>query len=506
MPRLVLLTVALLSLLSCLEGWAAPCYRLTLDGKPESRVVALAERALQRRERMGIGTDSCDLEVSPLYIADLEARGLHVITVSRWLNTVVVMPDDGVEVADSEWASLPFVTSVKQLTVKRQVGAPRRDAGKHDAAIAAAQSTGDCADPLRQVNALEPLYEAGHRGQGMLIAVLDAGFLRADEWDWLSHGVIGHRDLYATVSGRDRTFTADDHGTACLSIMACQQERGVWGTAQDASYYLIRTESDYSETELEEDIWVAGAELADSLGADIISSSLGYTTFDDGLNDHTPDDFCQGTVCISRGAEVACRKGMLVCNAAGNEGNKTWCRLLYPADVADVLTVGGVTATGAPASFTSRGFCTPYVKPDVSARASACFVINANDATGALYNSASGTSYATPLIAGLCASLWSAVPSLTPSQLRECLRQSCSACATPDSITGYGIPDFGMALDLARQLTSDAAITSVTVDAPPAATERDGAVWYTLMGQRCSTRPRHGICVRKGSKDPIIVR
>lgn len=486
-----LIVAIAMALLAAMGSGAEYRYRLTLDGKPESDWTTLSERAVERRARLGIESDSTDLEVSPVYLAAIREAGLTIVTQSRWLNTVVVMRENGAKITD--WSALSFVTKVETLTTTQHAKTPIRNAnldgpGKID----------NCRTPVSQVNALKPLYEANYRGQGMLIAVLDAGFTRINTWDWLMERVVGYRDMYAPLSGEDRTFTGDTHGACCFSIMASPVSHGVCGTAQEADYYLIRTETDDSETQLEEDMWVAGAELADSLGVDVISSSLGYYDFDAGLEDHTWADFTQGTVFISRGARIACQKGMLVCNAAGNEGDNSWKRLIFPADEQDVLTVGGVNNKGQAAYFTSRGFTVPYVKPDVSARAIGCFTVSPYYTDGRADSNGAGTSYATPLIAGACASLWSAVPQLTPAQLRDVVRESASKYASPDSILGYGLPDFGVALELARALVGEEeGIDIINADAPQKGTD----IYYNLMGQPIGKEPRRGFCI-----DPYLRR
>lgn len=442
-------------------------YRLYLDGKPGSQVVPFSDRSLERRERQGIAMDSTDYALSPQYLEALTDAGFGIVTSSRWLNTVVVMRQDGRAVPDEDWEALPFVKRVETLTTWHRATSRLRDEEPmEDAGGGIVPLVDNCTSPLRQLNAYEPLYEAGYRGAGMLIAVLDAGFEKVDVWDWLGQNVIGTRDLYARNESASRVYSADSHGSHCLSILVSPKDHGVCGSAQEAQYYLVRTETVDSETGLEEDMWVAGAELADSIGADVISSSLGYYEFDSGLPSHTQDEFAQLSAHISRGAHVACQKGVLVCNAAGNEGNSYWRRLLFPADVEDVLTVGGVTREGIVTSFSSRGFTQPYIKPDVLARAQQCYTVNVNSATGAASSSGAGTSYATPLVAGLCASLWSAVPQLTAHQLREAVRQSAADYLQPDSIRGYGLPDFGEALRLARLWTEpdDESIATIRAD------------------------------------------
>lgn len=475
-------------------------YRLHLDGKPGSQMVELSPRAQERRMRQGIGMDSTDLEVSPQYLAAIDSMGFRVIAQSRWLNTVVVMRPNGKAIADSLWRALPFVTKHERLTSSQRASSPYREREEdHRPALGTAGVTAeDCTSPLRQVNAYGPLYESGHRGAGMLIAVLDAGFIKVDVFGWLRDRVVGDRDMYAYSTGNaSKVYTGDSHGSCCMSIMATPVEHGVCGSAQEAGYYLIRTETDDSESELEEDMWVAGAELADSVGADVISSSLGYYEFDTGLMPHRQSEFAQYTTQISKGARMACAKGMLVCNAAGNEGSSSWHRLLFPADVEDVLTVGGITAGGGVCSFSSRGFTTPYVKPDVMARAQDCYTVNVDSRWGAATSTGAGTSYATPLIAGLCASLWSAVPELTPRQLREAVKQSANYYATPDSIHGYGTPDFGIALQLAREWTGhseDETIETVHNDSDDAV----GQLRHSLMGTVLYGRKKQGWMIERG--------
>lgn len=487
-------------------------YRLYLDGKPGSTVVALSDRAKERRMLQGIEFDDTDLEVSPDYLAALHDKGWQVVTQSRWLNTVVVKSPDGGAIDEAELQSLPFVKSSMPVTLMQRATCnmmQRRNKFAIPLAEPASEPTSDsparagvipvsdnCTSPLKQLNAYTSLYEAGYRGQGKLIAVLDAGFVKVDQWDWLGSRVVGTRDLLVSNQADSKVYTADSHGTCCLSIMVSPKEKGVCGTAQDADYYLIRTEAVDSETLFEEDLWVAGAELADSIGADVISSSLGYYEYDYGLPSHTQDEFAQGMAFISCGAEIACQKGMLVVNAAGNEGNSQWQRLLFPADAESVLTVGGVNKEGGVTSFSSRGFTMPYVKPDVMARASQCYTVNVNTNNGTSVSTGAGTSYATPLVAGLCASLWSAVPELTPAQLREVLRQSASYYTQPDSIHGYGVPDFGVALSLAQQWVGQG-IETINADSTGDGTGTE--YYYSLQGHLLPRRPDGGFYLRRRS-------
>ena len=296
--------------------------------------------------------------------------------------------------------------------------------------------------------------------------------------------------MYAAMRGESYLYKDEMHGTCCLSIMATPLEKGICGTAQDAKYYLMVSESNESETQMEEDMWVAAVELADSLGADVVSSSLGYFTYETEFNDHNYDEFSQDKAVISRGANVAGKKGMLVCVAAGNERNKSWVRLTFPADAEDVLAVGAVTPAGEVAYFSSAGFTVPYVKPDVMGRGTRCYI---ETSRGGVSSNGQGTSYATPFIAGLCTSLWSAVPQLTAAQIRQVVRESASQYNEPDSLMGYGIPDFGVALEKARVLVEEMGIDEVRADVPRA--EERG---YDLMGRPLGRKAKGGFRVVGG--------
>jgi len=222
------------------------------------------------------------------------------------------------------------------------------------------------------------------------------------------------------------------------------------GTAPDASYYLLRTENTASEYIVEEYFWAAGAEFADSAGADIIHASLGYTVFDDPSQNHSYADMNGKTALVSRAATMAVRKGMMVIISAGNEGNKTWKYISAPSDADSILAVGAVTATGTLASFSGRGPSSDgRIKPDVVAMGVGTFVQN----TGGSFSPGSGTSFASPVITGLTACLWQAVPSLTPNELRRAILMSASQYDAPDTLKGYGIPDFSRALVIARQMS-----------------------------------------------------
>lgn len=486
----------LLFLSSALSLQAEYRYRLMLDGKPDSQMTALSERALDRRERLGIELDDTDLEVSPQYQQQLTDAGLKIISRSRWLNSVVVMRPDGKPIAEEDWQQFPFIISHEAVTTTQSASRTPKFLTEEQQlkSFLETMAQESCSTPLTELNAMEPLYEAGYRGQGKLIAVLDGGFKNIDHYSWLMKKVIGFRDMYAPEDSTT-LFINETHGACCFSIMGSIPSRGVFGSAQEADYYLIRTEANDCEVPLEEDMWVAGAELADSIGADLISSSLGYYDFDHPFQSHSYSQFTADEAFVSRGARFACLKGILVCNAAGNEADNHWERIIFPSDVEEVFTIGGTTPQFTPAYFTSRGFTTPYVKPDVSCRATNCYTVDANSPFGTASYGGAGTSYATPLMCGLTASLWSAVPELTPAEIKQVIRESANQYAAPDSILGYGMPDFGEALRLAQELQEQhhQAIFAVEADKSDL-----NATRYDLFGRIEESKKRKGLMIDNG--------
>ncbi|MRR21042.1 hypothetical protein EG827_12755 [bacterium] len=289
------------------------------------------------------------------------------------------------------------------------------------------------------------LHESGFNGRKVTIAVLDAGFDKADLIESLDHltergGITATRDF---VSGSGNVYAYHYHGTAVLSILAGDLPGIIRGTAPGADYILLRTEDDDTEYPVEEDYWAAGAEFADSAGADIITSSLGYFTFDDPSMDYSFGDMDGNTAFITRAADIAASKGILVVNSAGNERNKEWLRIIAPSDGDSVLGVGAVRQDLTISDFSSAGFSSDRrVKPDVVAPG----VLLPMQYEPGWWHRGSGTSFSCPVISGLSASLMQAVPEASPSEIINALHRSSDRFNNPDSLYGYGLPDFLKAL------------------------------------------------------------
>lgn len=399
----------------------------------------LSQRAIDRRKRQNIEIDQTDLPVSKIYTDSLQSIGFKLKHTSKWLNGCTVSGTE--EMADQ----LRDVSFIKywDLTKPAKFSKSGRMKFEKTEEMLTTYDSAYYGISLVQINQLKGLALHGQelRGKGMQIAVLDNGFLNANAiaaFDslWTNGQILGFRDF---VSNGGNVFQEGGHGTNVLSTMGACLPGQLVGTAPDASYYLIRTEDDASEYLIEEDNWVAGAEYADSLGADIINSSLGYAYFDDQAMDHTYAEMDGKTTRVTRGANMASAKGILVFNSAGNEGTKEWHYIIAPSDGEKVIAVGAVDGSGDPASFTSFGPASDgSVKPNVSATGLGTALISTN---GAIAKS-NGTSFSSPLLAGMAACLWQAFPNASNIEIKEAIEKSGSQYTSPDARLGYGVPNF----------------------------------------------------------------
>jgi hypothetical protein len=414
----------------------------------------LTQRALERRSRQGIVVDMKDLPVTPSYIAQIAATGAQVIFPMRWFNAVMIATSDPTVLAAI--SALPFVDHLGQVAPFRP--APGGKQGiKGDDGIppyrinpvpggTAGKSTGtiNYGQAYNQAHmiAADGLHDLGFTGNGMMIAVLDAGFYHVDQLSafdslFLTGRILGTRDFHLpgnNVYGDDM----HTHGTSVLSTMGANLPGEIVGTAPHASYWLIRTEvGDYEALE-EEYNWAAGAEFADSIGADIINSSLGYTTFDNPMYDHTYADMNGNITPVTRAADLACSRGILVVNSAGNSGGSAWQYIGAPADGDSVFSIGAVDESGAYAGFSSTGPTSDgRIKPDVSAQGQGTTIVSGWGWVG----QGSGTSFSSPVTAGALACLWQSVPDLPAEQIRNAVRSTASKASNPDNLLGYGIPN-----------------------------------------------------------------
>jgi serine protease AprX len=395
----------------------------------------LSSRSIQRRVNQGIAITSRDLPVNPAYIDSVKSKGATVWYTSRWFNAALVLADS------LQMAAVKALGCVQNSSKVNRIGSSASTQGSQ--AVEKINSSPAYGSSLNQISMLgaDVMHSEGFHGEGMQIAILDAGFQNANVLSNFDSLFFNNQILstYDFVSNENNVFDNDEHGTMVLSTLGAYAAGQLIGTAYKASYHLIRTEDAASESLIEEFNWLLGAEYADSAGSDIISSSLGYTTFDDPSTNHTYADLDGKTTMVTRAANMAASAGIVVVNSAGNEGSNSWKYIVAPADSDSVLAIGGVDASANYVSFSSQGpSASGHIKPDLAAKALGTTVSNASNAVVG----ASGTSFACPLVAGLAAGVWQAYPNLNSFQVRDLLKRSGSRECHPDDFLGYGIPNF----------------------------------------------------------------
>jgi len=418
----------------------------------------LSRQSVERRRSQGLPLDSTDLPVSSAYLKQMRLKNTQIVGTSRWRNTVLVCSKDTQKL--NELALLPFVTKVKCVwTSPDSIEKPWR-MNIHDAFNTWDSVRNDpygAGRPQIEMMRGDRLHAAGLKGKGKTIAILDGGFHNADRLPWTQNiDIAGIRDvIYDPYSNNGRAlsspiiFSDTDHGTKVLSAMGADVPQILAGTAPEASYWLIRCEDTQSEQPIEEDYWTIAAELADSAGADIINSSLGYTEFDAGCESYKLNDLDGKTAFISQTASLLARKGIVLCNSAGNSGMGPWKKIGFPADAFDILTVGAVNEKEKIAAFSSIGPAQDNrMKPDIVALGAPAVLLSGR---GTLVRDM-GTSFSTPIICGLVACLWQAFPEKTALDIIEMVRQCSDNYETPNNIYGYGVPNFWRAYMIAKAL------------------------------------------------------
>jgi subtilisin family serine protease len=405
----------------------------------------LSTRAIARRTKYGIPISLNDLPPNPVYIHSVLTKGVQLLDRSGWLNAITISVSDTNKIA--EIRRLPFVSNTKYVckTSKGKSGFVGKYKNNREGRTHVFAPT--TYNQIHQINA-DCLNNIGFRGKGLQIAVIDARFGAADTlsaFDSLRNrgGIIATWDFVRNCANvYDDTNNVDNHGEMVLSCMAGNLQGKILGDAMDASYYLLRTEDISSENEIEEDNWAAAAEFADSAGADVITTSLYYTTFDNSTQYYTYKDMNGRTAFASIAATIAAEKGMIVCACAGNFCRLPWHYISSPNDADSILTIGAADIYGKHASFSSAGPTSDHrIKPDVAA-------LGVNTVVASPYGGVmmvKGTSFSTPLIAGAVASLWQANPAMNNMQIMEAVKQSSSQYSHSDSLLGYGIPDFCIA-------------------------------------------------------------
>jgi len=430
----------------------------------------LSQRALERRMRYSIALDLKDVPVELSYISQIKnTTEITVKAKSKWINAIHIQ---GTQNEINKLLNIGFVSKIESANKSLKASSKKRKEEKVVKKLNNLNATNfNYGNATNQIEMLKGnvLHENNFTGQGMQIAIIDAGFPNVDKFAAFkrirdNNQILGGYDF---VNRSENFYTGSSHGMSVLSTIAGYIDNQFVGTAPDAKFYLFISEDFANETPLEESLWVEAAEKADSLGVDVINTSLGYTTFDNPKYNYVYADMDGKTTFISRGAEIAFSRGMIVVNSAGNEGNVSWRYISAPADAVSVLSIGAVNATGTIASFSSYGPTSDTrIKPDVCAQGAEVYIVNAlgNIATS------NGTSFSSPVIAGVVACLWQGFPHKTNAEIVQMVKESAHLFTNPTTQEGYGIPNFETVFNL-LELEDAEEILDVVAYPNPAITE-----------------------------------
>ncbi|MDX2188449.1 MAG: S8 family serine peptidase [Bacteroidota bacterium] len=433
----------------------------------------LSDRALVRRLKQNIPITEKDLPVSQTYLDSLKWFNAAVWYTSKWFNAAYVICDSE-EIKKIK--ELSFVTKIQILknsidTIQVNGRSQRKSKGPSKFRITTSQYGGS-ANQIQMLCA-DQMHEEGYKGKDMLIAVFDGGFRNGNGLYYFDHLYKQKRiiDTFDFVDRNRSVFDDGDseHGTSVLSTIAAYAPGSLIGTAYEASFLLYRTEDEATEYPIEEFNWLLAAEKADSAGADIINSSLGYTTFDDGALSYVYKDLNGKTTIVARAASHCARVGMIVVNSAGNEGGKSWNYISSPGDADSILTVGSVDKDGNPSAFSGFGPTSDNrVKPDISAKGSGTTIGKSSNTI----STGNGTSFSSPVAAGFVAGMWQAFPELNNIELINLIKKSSNLSAAPNNKSGWGIPCYTKAkiAYLAKENKLYAASVSANIYPNPATT------------------------------------
>ena len=437
-------------------------FRIYLKDKPTSALLKsdsityLSQKAIDRRSAQQATIDVTDIPVSSLYKDTIRRIGVDIIVQSKWFNTLVIGCADSAKVSEIE--QLNFVDSVKFVWRGKSNATynmrPRLSSVDCNTDTLLDSSFGATLKQFELHNA-QYLHNAGFRGKGIDIAVIDAGFTNVDVIpSFANSNIIGHKNFVPCGD----VFSASDHGTRVVSTMALNVPYKIVGSAPQSSYLLLRSEDESSEFPVEEDYWVAAIEYADSLGIMLVNTSLGYNHFDDSTLNYTHKDLTGKKSLMSRATDMAFDKGMLIVGSAGNEGSKPWSKITVPGDSEKMLTIGAIALDSTLASFSSIGpTADGRIKPDLVSIGRGTVTVGQDGEV----SQKNGTSFSSPFMTGLIGSLWSVNPHLNRTKLIEIVRRSSNQFHHPDTIFGYGIPNFEIALlDVLQTLKQEQSFTN----------------------------------------------
>jgi hypothetical protein len=400
----------------------------------------LSARSIARRANQSIAVDITDIPVNQTYINQVNGTGAQVFQRSKWMNAAIVIINNATQL--SAVNSLTCV--LNSAPVGKYLRATDDVVSNNTVFQLAAKTTAsyNYGPSLTQNSMIgaDCMHSLGFRGENMVIAIIDAGFNQADinpVFDSLRNEsrILGTRDF---VAGNNSVYEDDSHGAMVLSCISGNSPGNLIGTGPKASMWLLRSEDVSSEKLIEENNWIIAAEFADSVGADIVNTSLGYNTFDNASQNHVYADLTGKVSVASIAATMASRKGMFMVHAAGNEGAGAWQYINVPSDADSICTVGAVNGSGVHASFSSIGpTADGRIKPEVSTMGEGAYVCQ----PGYNFAAGNGTSFASPIMAGAVACLWQAHPNKTNMQILEAIKETASKHTSPDNQYGWGIPD-----------------------------------------------------------------
>ncbi|WP_421879449.1 S8 family serine peptidase [Marinoscillum sp.] len=409
----------------------------------------LSQRAIDRRDRMDIPITEMDLPVDQSYINQVADSGAEVFFTSKWFNGVLA---EMTSAQATQVANLSFVDRVDYVAAGAKLTS---SPGTYSIAETFEEPDNVNSDTRLQLLMLgaDDMHEDGYRGEGMIIAVFDSGFPGVNKYKPFEH-IFEEERLVATkdfIRNSGDVFQYHTHGTSVLSNIASDYNK-VIGTAPKASYVLCVTEDVSNEYRIEEYNWLFAAEFADSIGVDIINGSLGYSTFSDSEMNYSYEDLDGHTTVVSQAAKMASDRGILVVVSAGNEGNGSWKYITSPADAENILTVGSVTSGYSKSGFSSIGpTADGRIKPDVCAMGTMASIfstsLSGGEAVGGRITTGNGTSFSSPQIAGFAAGIWQANPHWTNLEVIESLKLSGTSSLQPDTLLGYGVPKYQLAVN-----------------------------------------------------------
>ncbi len=421
----------------------------------------LTQKSIDRRNKQQIAITEQDLPVNTSYISQINSLGASVSYAIKWFNAAIVKADDAtfiqiqnlsfvdkiVKVAiqsdPNQLAKISATCNIENTNTEEEIC---QELDRNEILdIKTTQDTQDNEEDFNYGNSLvqiqmlgvDRMHQQGYLGQGVHIAVLDGGFINAKTLSAFAHADIAF--VFDVVGNGQNVYQGSSHGTKVLSAMVSKKEGEIIGTAPEATYYLFRTEDVNREFPLEEAFWAVGAEKADSLGVDIIQTSLGYSDFENAAYNYTIENLDGKTAMITQAAEMASEKGIVVITSAGNSGNDAWRKISFPADAPSVLAVGAVDRFKKVGDFSSRGNTADgRIKPDIMAMGVGTTLWSEQNRL----TSGNGTSYAAPLMAGLVAGFMQKNPTLSQKEVVDAMRKAGDNYTTPNSDYGYGIPTF----------------------------------------------------------------